>query len=200
MNYGNRNASSPQTNQDILFGYSAAVLSSITIGVGLKKIFASSTKSLTGGKAILVNSMLSYVAVASAGFLNSFCMRMGEMKRGIKIYDDLNDEHGISKISAEKAVYQTSFSRILLSAPTFVVPGISFYLLDRFNLIPKAKGPKTLLELTVVACGLYFALPVSVSLFPQLGTIETNKLEQEFRGRYNKNGVLIDKYYYNKGL
>jgi hypothetical protein len=34
---------------------------------------------------VLFNSIITYIAVASAGFLNSYCMRMGEMSRGIKI-------------------------------------------------------------------------------------------------------------------
>jgi hypothetical protein len=90
MNYGNRNASSPQTVGDIAFGYSAAVFSSITISLALRKIFGTATKSLTGGSLVLANSIINYVAIASAGFLNSYCMRMGEMKRGISI----TDEHG----------------------------------------------------------------------------------------------------------
>jgi hypothetical protein len=54
--------------------------------------------------AVLATSIISYLAVASAGFLNTYCMRMGEMSRGIKIYDDNNECMGISKKCAEKAV------------------------------------------------------------------------------------------------
>ncbi len=53
---------------------------------------------------VLANSLINYVAVASAGFLNSYCMRMGEMKRGIKIQDESGEEIGISKKCAEVAV------------------------------------------------------------------------------------------------
>lgn len=85
MNYGNRNASSQQTTGDILFGYSAAVVSSISISLGLRKLSAGITRSMQGGTMVLANSIINYIAVASAGFLNSYCMRMGEMSRGIKI-------------------------------------------------------------------------------------------------------------------
>jgi hypothetical protein len=85
MNYGNRNASSQQTTGDILFGYSAAVTSSISISLGLRKICAGITKNMKGGNLVLANSIINYIAVASAGFLNSYCMRMGEMSRGIKV-------------------------------------------------------------------------------------------------------------------
>ena len=104
MNYGNRNASSQQTTGDILFGYSAAVTSSIGISLGLRKACAGFTRGLTGGKLVLANSIINYIAVASAGFLNSYCMRMGEMSRGIKIQDENGEEIGISKKCAEVAV------------------------------------------------------------------------------------------------
>lgn len=71
-----------------MFGYSAAVTSSVGISLALRKMSASFTRTLQGGSAVLANSIISYIAVASAGFLNSYCMRMGEMNRGIKIYDE----------------------------------------------------------------------------------------------------------------
>ena len=62
------------------------------------------TKNLKGGYMILANSLISYAGLACAGFLNSYCMRMGEIKRGIKVYDEEGEEMGISKVSANKAV------------------------------------------------------------------------------------------------
>ena len=87
-----------------MFGYSAAVVSSVGIGLGMRKLFANMTKNLKGGNLVLANSAISYIAVASAGFLNSYCMRMSEMDRGIKIYDKDGEEMGISKECARKAV------------------------------------------------------------------------------------------------
>ena len=149
---------------------------------------------------VLANSILNYVAVASAGFLNSYCMRMGEMSRGIKIQDESGEEMGISKKSAEKAVMQTSLSRLILSAPTFIIPGLSMFLLDKFGLMPKSRVPRTIVELGVITLALYVALPVSVSLFPQRGEIEANEIEPEFRELRNSRGQIVTRYYYNKGL
>ncbi len=155
---------------------------------------------MKGGTLVLSNSLINYVAVASAGFLNSYCMRMGEMSRGIKIQDEDGNEMGISKKSAEKAVMQTSLSRIILSAPTFIIPGLSMFLLDKVGLIPKSKAPRTVLEIAVISVALYLALPLSVSLFPQRGEINANEIEPEFATRTNSQGKIIEKYYYNKGL
>ena len=185
MNYGNRNASSQQTTGDILFGYSAAVTSSISISLFLRKASANFTKNFKGGKMVLANAILNYFAVASAGFLNSYCMRMGEMSRGIKIQDENGEDMGISKKSAEKAVLHTSLSRLVLSAPTFIFPGVTMYALDRMGLIPSARAPKTVLELTVISLSLYTALPLSVSLFPQKSSIRAIDIEPEFREKRN---------------
>ena len=104
MNYGNRNASSPYTPSDLLFGYSAAVVSSVGLALGLRRLSANFTKNLKGGSFVLANSAISYIAVAAAGFLNTYCMRMGEMNRGIKIYDEQGECMGVSKECAKKAV------------------------------------------------------------------------------------------------
>lgn len=185
MNYGNRNASSVNTTGDLLFGYSMAVASSIGMSLGIRKLSHNLTKNLHGGPMILANSLISYTAVATAGFLNSFCMRMGEMKKGIKITDEAGEDMGISKVCAKKAVIQTAFSRIILSFPIFTIPGVAMFLLDKGGLIPKSRVPKTILELTVITFALWVALPLSVSLFPQRGEIAANELEQEFKGMRN---------------
>lgn len=87
-----------------MLGYTAAVVSSVGMGVGLKKLFHSMTKNLKGGTAILVHSLLSLVAVGTAGGLNSYCMRMSEMERGITIMDPDMNEAGVSKVAARQAV------------------------------------------------------------------------------------------------
>ena len=51
-----------------------------------------------------MHTAITYIAVATAGFLNSYCMRMSEMNKGVKIYDELGDEIGISKVTAKQAV------------------------------------------------------------------------------------------------
>jgi len=104
MNYGNRNASSPQTSKDLMLGYSAAVFSSITVALSLRKIFAKYTTGLTGGKAIAATSAISYIAVANAGFLNTYCMRLSEMKQGVAVIDEEGNQRGVSPIAAKSAV------------------------------------------------------------------------------------------------
>lgn len=70
----------------------------------LKKLSKNFTKGLSGGKQILFHSMITYCGVATAGFLNSFCMRMGEMRSGIKVFDKHGEDMGVSKNCAKQAV------------------------------------------------------------------------------------------------
>lgn len=78
---------------------------------------------------------------------------------------------------------------MVLSGPIFILPGVSMFLLDKAGLIPKAKIPKTILELFVIAASLYVALPISVSLFPQRGEItKLDEIEEEFRDIKNSRG------------
>lgn len=95
---------------------------------------------------------------------------------------------GISKKSAEKAVIQTSLSRLVLSAPTFIIPGLAMFMLDKAGLLPKSKVPRTVLDLAVITMALWVALPVSVSLFPQRGEINASEIEPEFATRTNSKG------------
>ncbi len=87
-----------------MFGYSAAVASSVGISAGLRKLSHNATKNLQGGSAVLATSVISFLSVAAAGFLNTYCMRMGEMERGISIYDEQGECLGVSKECAKKAV------------------------------------------------------------------------------------------------
>ena len=114
-----------------MLGYSAAVFSSIGVALTLRKLFSKYTTGLTGGKAIAATSAISYIAVANASFLNTYFMRLSEMKQGVAVIDEEGNKRGVSPIAAKSAVLQTAKSRTILPLPIFAVPGCFFYLLDR---------------------------------------------------------------------
>ena len=80
LNYGNRNASSKYTNEDIIKSYLAACGSSLTISLAIRKALSSRTKGVTGAKAYIFNATSSFFACASAGFINAWFMRQTEME------------------------------------------------------------------------------------------------------------------------
>ena len=75
VNYGNRNASSVYTKQDIAKSYSCAVASSIGVALAIRKLVAMKFGAVKGAKGILLNSVSAFFAVSTAGFLNAYLMR-----------------------------------------------------------------------------------------------------------------------------
>jgi len=75
MNYGNRNATSLYTTQDILKSYLIAVGSSIGVALTVRKALSGYTSHLTGSKLIVANSVSSFFACSIAGYLNAHFMR-----------------------------------------------------------------------------------------------------------------------------
>merc|ERR1712110_1231848 len=112
MNYGNANASSPYTKEDITKGALAAVGSSITVALTIRQINLKRYAVAKGPKLILLNAATSTIACGVGGFANNWFMRSAEMERGITLTDpDTGNEIGKSKIAAKYAVMQTASSR-----------------------------------------------------------------------------------------
>lgn len=166
MNFGNRNATSGQTNADIFKGYAAAVTSGITVGVMVRKLSAPFSKGATGAKLLLFNCIVGYCGSAAAGFLNSYCMRMSEMEKGIKVFDEEGTERGISQIAAKKAVIETAQSRVILAMPTFVIPAVLTTVLEKMRLLPKKGALRTIADVSILTFALWHAIPIAVAVFP----------------------------------
>ena len=75
LNYGNRNASSSYTTSDIMKSYSYACVASIGVALGIRKMLEKRTKGMTGATLIVFNSISTFFACSTAGFLNAYCMR-----------------------------------------------------------------------------------------------------------------------------
>lgn len=83
----------------------------------------------------------------------------------------------------------------MIFGPTFVIA-----FLRGWNLNPKSKIGNAILEVTICASVLAFALPMAISAFPQRGSLPASALEPEFHGLKNKEGLPIERFYFNKGL
>jgi hypothetical protein len=104
MNYGNRNATSLYTNEDIIKSYMVAVSSSIGVALGVRRLLAPYSRNAVGAKLIVLNSISSFFACSTAGYLNAFFMRKTELDKGIDVIDPEGNNVGKSKIAAKKAV------------------------------------------------------------------------------------------------
>lgn len=85
MNYGNRNATSLYTTEDIIKSYTVAVGSSIGVALAIRKVLSRYSNNATGSKLIFLNTFSSFWACAIAGYLNAFFMRRTELEKGIEI-------------------------------------------------------------------------------------------------------------------
>jgi hypothetical protein len=199
MNYGNRNATSLYTTEDILKSYAVAVGSSIVVALTIRKALSGWTKNLTGSKLIVANSVSSFFACATAGYLNAHFMRRTELERGIDVLDDEGNNLGKSKVAAKKAVSQTANSRFFLAIPIFIPPGILFAI-ERANLMPLNFYLRTTLEILAICFELYFAVPFAIGAYPQLGKVSLDEIEDEFKNLKNSKGDPIKEFIFNKGL
>lgn len=199
MNYGNRNATSLYTTEDILTSYVVAVTSSIAVALTVRKALSGWTHNLHGSKLIIANSISSFFACATAGYLNAHFMRKTELERGIDIHDDEGKYHGKSKVAAHRAVNQTANSRFFLAVPIFIPPFI-LYAIERKNMMPRNFYLRTLLEISAICFELCCAVPFAIGAYPQYGHLRVDEVEEEFRHLVKSNGDPVREFIFNKGL
>ena len=105
LNYANRNATSTYTRKDIATSYFIASTSSISVALTVRRLLKSRTAAAKGATLYMLNSFGSFVACASAGFLNAWFMRQTEIKKGIDVLDpETGEVMGKSQKAARKAV------------------------------------------------------------------------------------------------
>lgn len=179
MNYGNRNATIPYTNRDFMQAYLLATGVSVGLALGSRSIFASHIKSLRGPRLFLTNALLNYLSAAFAGASNLFFMRSKELTSGIQLQNkDGTENYGESKLAAKKAIQQTALSRFILPFPVIFFPALIQSLLTTLTLWPRKIWLAKLLEISLCAISLTYALPASVALFPNRGKLTNAEVEE----------------------
>uniref|UniRef100_A0A7S3CLF2 Sideroflexin n=1 Tax=Strombidium rassoulzadegani TaxID=1082188 RepID=A0A7S3CLF2_9SPIT len=201
LNYGNRNASSSYTSQDILKSYSYACASSITVALGLRKMLESRTKNMRGAKVFVFNTVSTFFACSTAGFLNAYCMRQTELEKGIDLVNPSDPAQviGKSQRAAKKAVMDTAISRYILCLPLFL-PSFVMFQMEKKGVLPLRFWPLTLVQMSLFFIELYIAVPFAIAIYPQVGTIKSEKVEKEFREWRDSSGQPLSEFQYNKGL
>uniref|UniRef100_A0A3B4C515 Sideroflexin 4 n=1 Tax=Pygocentrus nattereri TaxID=42514 RepID=A0A3B4C515_PYGNA len=122
-------------------------------------------------------------------------VRSEESENGIQIFDSNGNSLGVSKEAGSKAVKETAISRATLFGTTATVPTLLLYFLRRAKFVqrnPLIAAPVRHIS-TAIVLGLM--IPVSFSLFPQLGKIEKQQVEKELQ-------ALTDdrQLFYHRGL
>uniref|UniRef100_A0AAA9S8S8 Sideroflexin 5 n=1 Tax=Bos taurus TaxID=9913 RepID=A0AAA9S8S8_BOVIN len=162
--------------------------------VGLNVLVQKANK-FTPATRLLVQRFVPFPAVASANICNVVLMRYGELEEGIDVLDGDGNLVGSSKIAARHALLETALTRVVLPMPILVLPPIVMSMLEKTALLQAR--PRLLLPVQSLVCLAAFglALPLAISLFPQMSEIETSQLEPEIAQATSSRTVV-----YNKGL
>nr|BAC31624.1 unnamed protein product [Mus musculus] len=130
VNYANRNATKPSPASKFIQGYLGAVISAVSIAVGLNVLVQKANK-FTPATRLLVQRFVPFPAVASANICNVVLMRYGELEEGIDVLDADGNLVGSSKIAARHALLETALTRVVLPMPILVLPPIVMSMLEK---------------------------------------------------------------------
>ncbi|RLN97482.1 hypothetical protein BBJ28_00003734 [Nothophytophthora sp. Chile5] len=80
-----------------------------------------------------------------------------------------------------------------------LLPPYLYEVMKKTKVMPKGKYPRLAAELGTFP-GFRQKILVAVALFPQIGTISADDVEEEFRSRVDRHGQPIRQFTYNKGI
>ncbi|XP_063505424.1 sideroflexin-5 isoform X2 [Pongo pygmaeus] len=132
VNYANRNATKPSPASKFIQGYLGAVISAVSIAVGLNVLVQKANK-FTPATRLLIQRFVPFPAVASANICNVVLMRYGELEEGIDVLDSDGNLVGSSKIAARHALLETALTRVVLPMPILVLPPIVMSMLEKLK-------------------------------------------------------------------
>jgi tricarboxylate carrier len=204
VNYFNRNASSPMSNETLFTSYAGAVCAALSVAYGL------STAIKRRYDAAAAARFLKFVAFPSsvlASSLNCYIVRSPEIDSGVDLLDEdykviamPNGER--SSAAAKKGVHETVVSRAILQFPVYFIPPALMatvpFLKNALVRNPTMSVPMTL-YLLLVSFGV--GLPGAIAIFPQFGTIAASELEAPFQRVIVPGTTEYRRVFnYNKGL
>ncbi|XP_066041214.1 sideroflexin-5 isoform X4 [Chamaea fasciata] len=162
--------------------------------VGLNVLIQRANK-FTPATRLLIQRFVPFPAVASANICNVVLMRHTELEEGIDVLDNNGNIVGSSRVAAKHALLETALTRVVLPMPILVLPPIIMSVLEKTSLL--RSRPRMVLPVQSLVCLAAFglALPLAISLFPQMSEIETSQLEPEIAMATTSKTVV-----YNKGL
>lgn len=204
VNYYNRNASSPMTNETLFKSYSAAVGSALVVAFGLSTFVQ---KRYSPAQAKQLMKYVAFPSAVVASSLNCYVVRSPEIATGIPLFDQdgnpvLPPDDNKSSIAARAGVESTTASRAILQAPVYFLPSLLMGILPPLKALV-AKHPTARVPLTtfLVLTSFGLGLPATIAIFPQVSEIRATDAEEKYRHLIDPNTQQpYEVFYYNKGL
>ncbi|KAG7509628.1 sideroflexin-5 isoform X1 [Solea senegalensis] len=144
---------------------------------------------------LLVQRFIPFPAVASANVCNVVLMRHTEPSEGISVLDDDGNVVGTSRIAARHALLETALTRVVMPMPILLLPPMIMSTLEKLPLLQRRRRLVLPVHSLVCLAAFGLALPLAISLFPQMSQIRVDQLEPEIAMATHCEMVT-----YNKGL
>lgn len=200
VNYYNRNASSPMTNETLAKSYAAAVGSALVVAFGLATFIQ---KRFEPAKAKGLLRWVAFPSAVVASSLNCYIVRSPEIDSGVPLVD----AHGndvlpgqTSSIAAKRGVESTTASRAILQAPVYFLPPLLLGVGPFRRLLTKSPQLTVPVTTAFLLTSFGIGLPATVAIFPQMSAISVDDVEPRFQHLRDAQQRPYETFYYNKGL
>ncbi|KAG7333893.1 hypothetical protein KOW79_002300 [Hemibagrus wyckioides] len=197
FNHANRNATATSENK-ISMKQNLLIIGTVaysTFAGALPQIIIKRLAVSSSSAQAFCRSVLPVPLSACLAAFSVFVVRSEESENGIKVFDASGNLVGVSREAGFKAVKETAISRATLFGTTALVPNLLALLLRRGKLAQRNSMMLAPVRHISTAIVLGLMIPVSFSLFPQLGKIKKEHVEKELQS-LTEDGEL----YYHRGL
>ncbi|XP_017081688.1 sideroflexin-1-3 [Drosophila eugracilis] len=192
VNYTNRSGTSPISQPQLITSYCLATSGALVTALSLNR----AVKNMNP----LLGRLVPLVAVGAANCINIPCMRMQELRNGVTLLDEGNNEMGVSKKAAVLGISAVILSRIAMAIPGMTLTPVLMNTLEKRGFL--AKYPRSNAPIQTLFCGfvLIFATPLGCAFFKQRAAIKVDSLESEVRDSIKKKRPDLETVWFNKGL
>ncbi|XP_053889584.1 sideroflexin-4 [Malaclemys terrapin pileata] len=163
--------------------------------MGAFPYFVMTQHKLSGPMQTFFKRILPIPLLACLSVFNVMIVRGTEYENGIEVMDKNGKVIGVSQKAGLKAVQETALSRAALFGTAVIIPESLLYFLYRTNFLLRNPHALTPLRLIMTVSALGAMLPVSFSVFPQLGEIKRDDLEKEILSSTEETEL-----FYNRGV
>nr|XP_030695234.1 sideroflexin-4 isoform X4 [Globicephala melas] len=144
---------------------------------------------------ILSRNVIPVVILAQLSGMNVVASRSLEPLRGIEVMDKDGSVIGYSRKAGTKAVKDTATSRVVLFGTSAFIPEVFSYFFKRTQFFLQCPWSLWTLKLSCTILVMGLMVPVSFSVFPQIGRIQCSELEKEIQSATEETEL-----FYNRGV
>ncbi|XP_045020068.1 sideroflexin-4 isoform X4 [Bubalus bubalis] len=144
---------------------------------------------------VLSRNVIPVIILAQLSGMNVIASRSLEPMRGIEVMDKEGNVIGYSRKAGTKAVKDTATSRVVLFGTSAFIPEVFAYFFKRTQFFLQNPWSLWTLKLSCTVLVMGLMVPVSFSVFPQIGRIQCSELEKEIQSATEETEL-----FYNRGV